>query len=372
MEREYDAAIVGGGVVGAAIGYGLAKLGQRVLIVDGADDALRASRTNFGLIWVQGKGEKYPAYYRITRQSAELWPIFASELKELTGIDVEYRRNGGLLFCVSDVQAEEEKAIGDAMAADHPDYRFEMLNRSRLERMLPEIRLGSKVCSASFSHMDGDVNPLLVLRALLDGFVRLGGTLATGKQVDGVTPTLGGFRLATGAVTIEARRVIIAAGNDSMAFAKSLELPLQLVPEMGQLLITERVAPIFHYAASGIRQTVTGTFQLGVTNERVGRSTDVTPGGARHIASRAINVMPDVGALRVVRQWAGLRVLTPDGVPVYDRSRRYPGIHVVACHSGVTLAALHAGPFARWLATGANEPTYDDFRGSRFNTEIAA
>nr|WP_172690410.1 FAD-dependent oxidoreductase [Agrobacterium deltaense] len=335
-------------------------------------DALRASRTNFGLIWVQGKGDEYPEYHRITRQSAELWPGFASELKELTGVDVEYRRNGGLLFCVSEAQAEEEKAIGEKMAVVHPDYRFEMLERSRLERMLPDIRLGPKVCSASFSHMDGDVNPLLVLRALLDGFVRLGGTLMTGEHVDSIAPTLGGFRLATDGLTIEAERVIIAAGNDSMAFAKSLDLPLLLVPEKGQLLITERVAPIFPYAASGIRQTMTGTFQLGVTNERVGRSTDVTAAGARHIANRAINVMPDVGALRVIRQWAGLRVLTPDGVPVYDRSRRYQGIHVVACHSGITLAALHAGPFAEWLAAGGIEPSYEAFRGSRFKMGIAA
>lgn len=372
MDHEFETAIVGGGVVGAAIGYGLAKLGRRVIIIDGADDALRASRTNFGLIWVQGKGDEYPEYHRITRQSAELWPGFASELKELTGVDVEYRRNGGLLFCVSEAQAEEEKAIGEKMAAIHPDYRFEMLERSRVERMLPDIRLGPKVCSASFSHMDGDVNPLLVLRAMLDGFLRLGGTLMTGEHVDSIAPTPGGFRLATDGLTIEAERVIIAAGNDSMAFAKSLDLPLLLVPEKGQLLITERVAPVFPYAASGIRQTMTGTFQLGVTNERVGRSTDVTAAGARHIANRAINVMPDVGALRVIRQWAGLRVLTPDGVPVYDRSRRYPGIHVVACHSGVTLAALHAGPFAEWLAAGGIEPSYDAFRGSRFKMGIAA
>jgi len=372
MDREYEIAIVGGGVVGAAIGYGLAKIGCRTIIVDGSDDALRASRTNFGLIWVQGKGDEFPEYHRITRRSAELWPAFATELKELTTINVEYRRNGGLLFCVSDAQAAEEKAIGEKMAAVHSDYQFEMLERSRLERMLPDIRLGPKVGSASFSHMDGDVNPLLVLRALLDGFVRLGGKLVTGVHVNTIEPAPGGFRLRADSLMLEADRIVVAAGNDSMTFAKDLDLPLQLIPEKGQLLITERVAPIFPYAASGIRQTMTGTFQLGVTNERIGRSTDVTSAGARHIANRAINVMPDIGALRVIRQWAGLRVLTPDGVPVYDRSRRYSGIHVVACHSGVTLAALHAGPFAEWLAAGGDASSYTAFRGNRFETGIAA
>lgn len=372
MKCDFEIAIVGGGVVGAAIGYGLAKLGRRVIILDGADDTLRASRTNFGLIWVQGKGDEYPAYQRITRQSADMWPGFANELKELTGVDVEHRRNGGLLFCVSEAQAEKEKAIGDKMAAIHSDYAFEMIERVRLERMLPDITLGPDVMTASFSHMDGDVNPLMVLRGLLDGFLRLGGTLATREMVSTIAPSDGGFCLTTDARTIEADRVVMAAGNDTMKFADNLDLPIRLVPERGQLLITERVAPVFHYAASGIRQTVTGTFQLGVTNERVGRSVDVTASGAHYIANRALRVMPALGELRIIRQWAGLRVLTPDGVPLYDQSRRYPGIHVIACHSGVTLAALHAGPFAEWLANDAQSAKYAEFRGGRFDLGVAA
>ncbi|MGO4352605.1 NAD(P)/FAD-dependent oxidoreductase [Rhizobium sp. RAF36] len=372
MGRNYEFAVIGGGIVGASIGYGLAKQGLRTILIDGADDSLRASHTNFGLIWVQGKGDDYPAYQRITRQSADLWPEFAKELRQHTGLDVEYRRNGGLLFCLSDSKAQEEKAIGEKMGKIHPAYSFEMLERSRLERMLPDIRLGPKVCSASFSPMDGDVNPLLALRSILHGFVRLGGTLITGEKVTNVMAAAGGYQLSGQGQTIEAERVVVAAGNDSMDFVQSLSLPLRLVPERGQMLITERVAPIFHFAASGIRQTATGTFQFGATNERVGRSTDVTAAGAHHIANRAINVMPDVGELRVVRQWAGLRVLTPDGVPVYDRSRTYAGVFVVACHSGVTLAALHAGPFAKWLASGATDETFADFSGHRFDLGVAA
>lgn len=372
MGRNYEFAVIGGGIVGAAIGYGLARQGLRTIVIDGADNSLRASRTNFGLIWVQGKGDDYPAYQRITRQSADLWPEFARELRQQTAVDVEYRRNGGLLFCLSDLQAQEEAAIGAKMGKIHPHYDFEMLERSRLEKMLPDIRLGPKVCAASFSSMDGDVNPLLALRSILDGFVRFGGTLVTGERVTDVRATDGGYRLSAKAQTIEAGRVIVAAGNDSMEFVKTLALPLRLVPERGQLLITERVAPIFHFAASGIRQTATGTFQFGATNERVGRSTEVTAAGAHHIANRAINIMPDVGELRVVRQWAGLRVLTPDGVPVYDRSRTHKGIFVVACHSGVTLAALHAGPFATWLAADAPGEAFADFSGNRFDLGVAA
>ncbi|MGF1626337.1 MAG: FAD-dependent oxidoreductase, partial [Alphaproteobacteria bacterium] len=68
MESDY--AIIGGGVVGLAVAFGLLGLGRRVLVLDGDDGAFRASRGNFGLIWVQGKGLGAPAYARWTRRSA--------------------------------------------------------------------------------------------------------------------------------------------------------------------------------------------------------------------------------------------------------------------------------------------------------------
>lgn len=372
MTHEFEIVIVGGGIVGAAIGYGLVKAGHKTAIIDGADSDLRASRTNFGLIWVQGKGDGYPPYQQLTRQSADLWPEFAAELEALTGINLEYRRNGGLLFCLSDAEAEENRQLGERMAGDNPGYTFEILDRARLEQMLPNLSLGPKVCAASFSAMDGDVNPVLLLRALLDGFVLLGGALMTGNAVTNIMPGNEGLWLQAGAVQVMAGRVILAAGNDTKALAKGLDLPVYVQPERGQLLITERVSPVFPFAASGVRQTVTGGFQIGGTNERVGRSVAVTSSGAQSIARRAIDVMPGLGSLRVVRQWAGLRVLSPDGFPVYDRSRSHRGIHVATCHSGVTLAAFHAGPYARWLGAGGEDRTYEAFWGSRFETGSAS
>ena len=59
--NTYDFAIVGGGLVGSAIAYGLAKASYRVAVLDEGDVAYRASRGNFGLVWVQGKGLEIPS-----------------------------------------------------------------------------------------------------------------------------------------------------------------------------------------------------------------------------------------------------------------------------------------------------------------------
>src|ERR1700694_3208125 len=86
--RQFDAIVIGGGLVGTAIGYGLACAGLRVVILDEGDVAYRASRGNFGLVWVQTKGLGAPHYQRWSRRSAEEWPRLAAALGERTGLDV--------------------------------------------------------------------------------------------------------------------------------------------------------------------------------------------------------------------------------------------------------------------------------------------
>ncbi|MDZ7811260.1 MAG: FAD-dependent oxidoreductase [Arhodomonas sp.] len=62
--------------------------GRRVVVLDEGDDAFRASRGNFGLVWVQGKGLEAPAYARWTRRSAAEWRDFAGELSGESGVDL--------------------------------------------------------------------------------------------------------------------------------------------------------------------------------------------------------------------------------------------------------------------------------------------
>ena len=71
---EIDTLVIGGGVVGLSLAYGLARAGDRVRLLDEGDDAYRAARGNFGLVWVQGKGLGRPAYARWSMGSAAGWP----------------------------------------------------------------------------------------------------------------------------------------------------------------------------------------------------------------------------------------------------------------------------------------------------------
>src|SRR5258708_37183703 len=83
--QHYDAIVIGGGLVGSAIAYGLARAGQKAALLDEGDVAFRASRGNFGLVWVQSKGDGAPHYQPWPRQSADEWPAAATGLGEQPG-----------------------------------------------------------------------------------------------------------------------------------------------------------------------------------------------------------------------------------------------------------------------------------------------
>ena len=100
--RRFDAIVIGGGLVGTAIGYGLADAGLRTVILDEGDIAYRASRGNFGLVWVQSKGRGAPHYQRWTRRSAREWPLLAAELERRAGIALGLSQQGGLQLCLGE------------------------------------------------------------------------------------------------------------------------------------------------------------------------------------------------------------------------------------------------------------------------------
>ncbi len=100
--EDYDVAVVGGGLVGAATSWGLAREGLRVALLDEGDRAVRASRGNFALVWVQSKGLGLAPYANWSVRSSNAWGGFADLLKQETGLDVSFQRPGGLHICLSE------------------------------------------------------------------------------------------------------------------------------------------------------------------------------------------------------------------------------------------------------------------------------
>ncbi|OMH39247.1 FAD-binding oxidoreductase [Motiliproteus sp. MSK22-1] len=346
---EADVAIIGGGLVGLAVATGLIKKNLKVVIFDEADVAFRASRGNFGLVWVQGKGDTCPEYAKLSRLSASLWPELGAELSGSTGIDVQLEQQGGLFFCLTEQELEQRVQMLEAMKQQHQgDYPFEVLDNAALKALVPEI--GPTVAGATFGPLDGHVNPLLMMRALTKNFLAKGGCLVNCGPVEQLEAHSKGFGIQSGDQCWQVDKVVLAAGLGNKQLAPQLGLDAPVEPNRGQVLIAERVSPFLKFPTSHIRQTNEGTIQCGDSKEDVGLNEGTSIEVMAQIAKRAVTLFPLLEQAQLVRAWGALRIMTPDGYPVYQESESHSGAYLVTCHSGVTLAAAHAGPVADWIA----------------------
>ena len=363
--RRPEYALVGGGLVGMAIAWGLQRRGRRVTVFDEGDIAFRAARGNFGLVWVQGKGVKMPVYARWTRLSASLWPGFADELEDATGVPLQLSKPGGLDFCLTDRELDDSAAdlqgLREALGGDYP---FERLDADEVRKLVPMAK--GDFAGAIFGPEDRHCNPLYLLRALAHAFVAGGGHIENGAAIRAIGPGTGGFTLDNGG-RWGASQVVLCAGLGNAALAPMVGLDAPVRPNRGQLLITERVAPFLEYPSVHVRQTGDGTLQIGASQEDVGFDDATMPQVIGQIAGRAARIFPILENVRVVRSWGALRVMSPDGHPIYDESAKCPGAFLVTCHSGVTLAAVHALVLARWIAgEDPDIPYLEGFSAERY------
>lgn len=368
IRQPVDTLVIGGGVVGMSIAYGLARAGDAVCVLDGSDDALRASRGNFGLVWSAGKGAGQPAYARWSLAATAAWGAFAAELTGRTGIDLELAQTGGLLMFMQPQELAAAQATHEDIRRQlGVPYPFDVLDNSALRRLIPET--SPAVAGAILSPHDGHVSPLRLLRALVRGYQLAGGELVTGVQVDRIEQAGGTFRVQTGGVTHESRRVVLAAGLGNKALAPLVGLHAPVRPQRGQILVTERLAPFLRYPSLHVRQTGEGVVQIGDSHEEVGLDEGTTLDQLARIAARAIGYFPLLAEVNLVRSWGALRVMSPDGLPIYQASVQCPGAYLVTCHSGITLAANHAGPITEWIRGGAEPADIRGFKAERFDVQ---
>jgi glycine/D-amino acid oxidase-like deaminating enzyme len=245
-----------------------------------------------------------------------------------------------------------------------------VLDHPALAERLPG--LGPAVVGGTYCPHDGHCNPLFLLRALHAGHAALGGRYLPNRRVVDILPEAGGFTVVTDGGRVQGDRIVLAAGLGSARLAPKLGLAVPVVPQRGQVLVTQRAEPRLAHPTVHVRQTGEGSFLLGDSHEDVGFDDGTTPEAMAEIARRALDYFPYLAQLPVVRVWGALRVMTPDGFPIYDRSPEHPGAFSAACHSGVTLAAAHVERLAGYIAEGELPAAFHAFSAERFDVQEAA
>ena len=362
----YDAIVVGGGVAGSALAYGLARRKLSVALVDEGDVSFRASRGNFGLVWLQSKGANNPRYAAWSRQSVDLWPEFAKEIEDLTGIDIAYSKPGGVHLCLDEADLAEQKGNMERLHAS-AGLPYEMLDNKALAERLPG--LGGEVLGGSFCPYDGHLNPLALLHALHAGFLAAGGHYLPDRRIDAISCTTGSVAVSAGGGKIEGDRLVLAAGLGNAALAPLVGMNVPVKPVRGQILVSERIQPWLSMPTTFARQTADGTVMFGDTHEEVGFDIRTTPDAMRHIARNTVRAFPFLAGLGIVRAWAALRIWPTDGYPIYDRSPAFPNVFTVGTHSAITLLAGHVLSLAGYIAEGELPEDLTCFSADRFNVQ---
>ncbi len=373
MSAPADIVVVGGGLVGTSLALGLRRSGASVTLIDAGEDRFHASAGNFGLVWVQGKGATCPAYADLSLRSAKAWLAFAEMLEDRDGqaAPLGYRACGGVKIALG---AAELQAMAEGLDRMHNqagpagnDIAF--LDRAALRAMIPAV--GPEAAGGTYCPHDGHADPLATLRILHRRLRRDGVRVVQGMALRAIPDTRdgarnGGFTIETDAGPVACGRVVLAAGLGNPALCAPLGLRAELRPQRGQIVVTERTKRFLDPVCHTVRQTGDGTVMLGDSKEEAGFDTSTTPDVTRAILTRAVRCFPHLAHVRLTRTWGALRVMSPDGLPIYQTSTRHPRASLVTCHSGVTLAAAHSGEVATAILEDRLGDTYPAFSPDRF------
>jgi sarcosine oxidase subunit beta len=334
MTEAADIVIIGGGVMGCAIAYNLAKEGLKPVVIEKSDIGGEASGSNGGGVRQSARNLKEMP---LAIESIQIY----GQLHEELGMDVEYVRAGNLRLCTSEEEletmrksVESQKTVG---------LELKMLDRQQVLEINPYV--GETVIGASYCPTDGHANPFLVTYGFFLKAKSLGARFHTHEEAREIRLQKGRVTaVITDKNTFETDLVVDAAGIAGRKVANMVGLDFPMRPLFSEALITEPYPPLFKQMighAKGLfygRQTVHGPFFWGgfVGTEqyihREGKPLFHFIGPA--ISQLVIDFFPVLGKLHVIRMWSGLIAQMSDGIPVLGFAQEVPGFVMATGFSG--------------------------------------
>jgi glycine oxidase len=280
---------------------------------------------------------------RLNVESAAMWPAFAAELEDATGMRVGYDASGALAVAVDRDDAEELRRLHRLQRSLGLDSEWLVPSAARAV----EPGLAPRIAGAIDAPGEAQVDPVAVVKALVRACVDAGVEIRTGADA-----RLDADGIAVGDERVDAEQVVIAAGAWSSELAD-----VRVHPVKGQLLhlrTRDGAQPLAGRIIRTPRCYVVprpdGRVVVGATSEEKGFDTSVDAGAVHRLLEAAWEVLPDVWELEFVRVIAGLRPATPDNRPLIGRASERV-VHATGHYrNGILLAPLTAQRVADELA----------------------
>jgi glycine oxidase len=341
MPQSHDIVIVGGGVIGLAIAYALAREGLAPLVLDRSELGREASWAGAGLIPPESQQRVEHPIVALRSRSARLFPAWSEALREETGIDIGYRRTGGVDVALTH---SEDQSLRQAASRWHAEgIVFERLAPSDYSRVEPALR--PEVWSAYFLPDRAQIRNPRLLRALLEATSRRGGQLKPWHSVEGFEFQMGRVvSVRTSEGDIACGTVVVAAGAWSGRLLERLGLHAPTPPVKGQIVLLRQherlLRRIVEHGKYYLVPRDDGRILIGATEENAGFDSRPTAGGARDLLDEALSLCPVLGAAEVEATWAGLRPGSIDTKPYIGAAPGYENLFVATGHlrAGLQLA----------------------------------
>ena len=377
LREAYDVVVVGAGGHGLATAFHLARdhgvkrvavLEKRLVGYGNVGRNTTIVRSNYLL----------PENHYFYEDSLRRWETLSQDLN----FNVMYSPRGVVDLALSDDEVSGLARRGNAMRLAGIDA--ELLDLDGLARFCPELAPRRErrfpIVGALVQRRGGTVRHDAVAWGYARAASALGVDIIEDCEVTGVRA---GGGTATGVDTtagyVRAERIVFATAGHTGAIGTMLGVPLPIETHLLQAMVSEPIKPLLHavlvyvFAGDGetyICQSDRGGLVMGghldgfpsYTREgRWDRLEDVVEG--------AIDLLPQIAGVKILRQWAGTNDMTMDGSPIIDRLR-YDNVFVNAgwCYGGFKAIPASGAACARFVATGTAPDLIRPFRLSRFAT----
>ena len=356
---NYDAIVIGGGIVGISTAYHLVGEGAKTLLIDRRDPG-RATDAGAGIIAAANNARDLDAWINFAEEAVDYYPDLISRLQQEQEGDTGYAVCGELTVAVSEDEVqpfEETRKIVFQRQKDRgtpPTNELHEISPEEAQRLFPPL---TDVRRAFRYHNGARVDGRLLAAALgraaqargLDirsagvEKLRIEGREVTGVQVEGES--------------IFASAIAIAGGAWSNTFGKQLQVEIPVEPQRGQIIhLGMRGAdtagwPIInacrgHYMVPWPDSRVV----VGATRETgSGFDARTSAEGVQEIIREAIRVAPGLAEAEILEIRVGLRPHTEDNLPVLGP---VPGFEHIILATGHGSTGLLLGPYSGKLISG--------------------
>lgn len=361
LENKADVVVIGGGVIGTAITYFLTRQGIDVCLVEQNDIGSGTTSAAAAAALLQTKTSR--AKLALAQKSLALLDEFHQE----SGGCFEFEHSGSLLAASNEAELGIIHEMLDQLKTLGLDVRF--VDGKQAQELMPIA--GSGIIGASYSPVDAKINPLELVVTYADFAKRAGAKFHTYTQLTGIERNgdrIQAVNTSRGRVLTDT--VINAAGAWAPQVARLAGITLPITPLKGELMITEPMPPMLRgtlisagYLLSKKRlessqnnqgskrsvgitlvQVNRGNFLVGSTREEAGYDRRSTFAGINELCLKLREFVPAVANIHIIRSYAGLRPITPDGMPIIGRAPELPGFITAAGHGGdgLILSAITA------------------------------